>query len=167
MTKNEIIKLIESLKSEGLLTRSPGNEIVFNRFKNSNDKNEIIKFILSSGEPSATQQCSECKENLSADQFSYYQARVDNKGYLSRTNALCQMCAKKLNKDRRDAFKKDKANIPKKPVPGTRCPHCKRAWSHSWHKHHSYETGEFKAWICGNCNMALQDRRNPRNKDAK
>ena len=49
--KKEIIDIIDKLQDNGLLTRALANEVVFERFKNSNDKDEIIKFILTSGEP--------------------------------------------------------------------------------------------------------------------
>lgn len=161
MEKREIIAIIEKLRNAGLLTRTKTNNLVFERFKNSTNEDEVIKFILSSGEPSKIQQCSECKENLSADQFSYYQARVDNQGYLSRSNALCNECSKKINKERKEILATQQDKIPERPQSGTLCPNCNRAWSGNWHQHHSYETGEFVAWLCGNCNMALQDRRNP------
>ena len=163
MKKQDIIDIVNKLYDSGLLTRAPSNEEAFKRFKDSNDVNAVIKFILSNGEPSDTNQCSECKEILSADQFTYYQARVSKSGYLSRTNALCHQCAKRLDKQRQKVFKVTK-RIPPKPKSGTRCPNCNRAWSGNWHRHHSHETDEFLDWLCGNCNMALQDRRTPTKK---
>ena len=63
----------------------------------------------------------------------------------------------------KEAFKA--SDIPPKPTAGSRCPNCKREWHNQWHKHHS--KGKFIDWLCGNCNMALQDHRNPNTKYGK
>ena len=141
---------------------STGNQLVVERFKNSNESYEdVIKFILTSGKPKGVLQCSRCKENLSVDEYRYYLSRVDKDGYLMRSNAICNQCSKIINKGRGDVLSKHK-NIPKKPIAGSRCPNCKRAWSGNWHRHHSGDT--FIEWLCSNCNMALQDQRNPNTK---
>jgi len=165
MNKKEIIKVIEILKKNNLLTNSDTNDIAFKRFLNN--ETSIIKFILNNGVPEGINQCRECKENLSTDQFSYYQLRVDSKGFLMRSNALCKDCSKKSNKERNEVLNKDKAIIPKRPISGTRCPNCNRAWAGNWHRHHDKETKKFIGWLCGNCNMALQDQRNKNTKYGK
>ena len=127
-----------------MLTSALSNEIVFNRFRESEDRDEVIKFILTGGKPKETKHCSECREILSAENFAYYQARVSRTGFLSRSNALCDKCSKKINKERREIFKDKK--IPPKPKAGTRCPNCPRGWSGNWHRPHDYVTHEFYDW---------------------
>lgn len=158
MTKQELLKIIEKLKEHHLLTNSESHEKVIERFANGDA--EVLQFILTNGIPPDINQCRECKENLSTDQFSYYQLRVDAKGFLMRSNALCNDCSKKTNKERKKVLDKFKNEIPPKPKKGTRCPNCKRAWSGNWHRHHDKKTEKFIKWLCGNCNMALQDQRN-------
>ena len=165
MNKKEIIKVIEILKENNLLTNSDANDIAFKRFLNN--ETNVIKFILNNGIPEGIKQCRECKENLSTDQFSYYQLRVDANGFLMRSNALCKDCGKKSNQERNEVLNKNEGIIPKKPIAGTRCPNCNRAWSGNWHRHHDKETKQFIEWLCGNCNMALQDQRNKNTKYGK
>ena len=50
-----------------MLTSALSNEIVFNRFRESEDRDEVIKFILTGGKPKETKHCSECREILSAE----------------------------------------------------------------------------------------------------
>lgn len=158
MNKKELIEIINKLKNANLLTNSDAHEKVIENFKNSNP--DVLKFILTNGIPDGINQCRECRENLSAEEFSYYQLRVDSKGFLMRSNALCDSCSKKTNKDRKKVLDKDKDVIPPKPKRGTRCPKCKRAWHGNWHRHHNQDTQKFVQWLCGNCNMSFQDQRN-------
>lgn len=158
MNKKELLDIIEKLKKAGLLTNSDAHEKVIKRFKEK--KPAVVQFILTNGIPQGINHCRECKENLSTDQFSYYKLRVDSKGFLMRSNALCSECSKKSNKDRKAVLDEFKDSIPDKPKSGTRCPKCQRAWSGNWHRHHDKKTKQFIEWLCGNCNMALQDQRN-------
>ena len=152
-------KVVALAVEHGLLTPSKTNQVVIERFEK--EDGAILRVVLTNGEPGGTAQCSSCKEILPADQFSYYQARVDRKGYLSRSNALCHRCASKLDKVRQAVFDAQKEDIPPKPRSGSRCPKCDRAWQGNWHRHHDYKTGLFVEWQCGQCNMAAQDRRVP------
>lgn len=149
----QIIALAKEFK---LFTKTDTSGKVIRRFE---EENAPVQIILSSGEPPGTKQCSRCKEILKTSEFSYYQTRVDSKGYLMRSNALCSQCAGESNRARRQVL--DKSVSPPKPGPGDRCPNCRRAWSGNWHRHHDPETEEFVAWWCSNCNMARQDQRNP------
>lgn len=160
ISRKEILKIINVLKKHNLLTNSNTHERVIERFEKHNS--EVLKFIVTNGIPEGINQCRECKENLSTDQFSYYQLRVDSKGFLMRSNALCSQCSKESDKERKKVLDEFKDQIPSKPKKGTRCPNCQRAWSGTWHRHHDKKTKKFVKWLCGNCNMALQDQRNKR-----
>ena len=157
MEKDEIIRRVEDLSE--LLTSAKGNSAALERFKSGDSATLVI--ILSNGIPPGIAQCSECKENLPTDQFSYYQGRVGQEGYLNRSNALCHACQKSTQANRKRAFQK--ADIPPKPRPGSICPECNRAWYGAWHRNHSHEKGDrgkFLGWVCNICNMRFHDRRN-------
>jgi len=148
--------LLEELRSRGVFTSSPVNHKVLNSQKPD------IKLIATFGasSPSGKQKCRECRRYRPDDHFSYYQARVNNKGFLSRSNALCKNCAKESNQQRKKVL--DNAQIPPRPKNGSTCTHCKREWSGKWHRHHVGD--RFMGWLCGHCNMSFSDQRN---KDAR
>ena len=142
----------------GLITPSQGGDKALDRFLKNGDS---ISFVPHSGRMTNDRECSNCRLVLSYDKFNnIYYSRVDSKGYLMYSNALCINCSDFLNKQRRQSLSKDKNNIPDKPNDGDICPHCQRHWYNNWHRHHSVDTNEFVAWICGHCNMSLSDRRN-------
>lgn len=138
--------------ARGVFTSSPTNQKVLQR------KGADVQLIATFGphSPHGTQQCRECRQHRPDDHFSYYQARVNNKGFLSRLNALCKNCAKESNKQRKEVL--DNAVIPPRPAAGTKCSHCQRPWSGNWHRHHVGD--EFVGWLCGHCNMSFSDQRN-------
>lgn len=76
--KEAIQLIISTAREHELFTRAPGNERVARRFEDG--ESDRVRVILTSGEPTGTQQCSQCKEILKAEDFSYYQARVDGDG---------------------------------------------------------------------------------------
>ena len=158
MDKNEILEILDKLKGAGLFTRSKTHDKVIERYRDEDA--EIALVIVTNGIPPGFNHCRECKENLPSDQFSYYQTRVDQRGYLSRSNAVCHSCSKKIGDKRKMILDKEKDAIPEKPRPGSICPNCERAWQGNWHRHHDDVTEKFIKWLCGNCNMALQDQRN-------
>ena len=164
MTKRKILQIIELLQKEGLLTNSKTNELVYERFKNSNDVDEVVQFILTSGEVRGGMECSKCRKNLPGVEFSFYQTRVSSDGYLMRSNALCRACSSKMDKERAEVLKEEAENIPPKPKAGSKCPNCGRKWSGQWHRHHDAKEGKFIDWLCSNCNMAMHDQRNPETK---
>lgn len=143
-------ELVLELKKRNLMTNSKTNEIILSG--NSQD----IKIILTYGTPNIDLQCRECRETKSSENFSFYQARVDSKGYLMRSNALCNDCKNKTNEDRRKVFQN--SVIPEKPNKGDSCPNCNREWEGNWHRHHVDD--KFIAYICGHCNMSFSDQRN-------
>jgi hypothetical protein len=145
-------ELITELSKRNLITNSKSNDSILKNIDKTND----IQFILTYGIPKECMECRECRECLHPENFSYYMSRVDQKGYLMRSNALCNNCSKKTNKQRQKAFQN--SIIPKKPIKGTECPHCNRKWNGNWHRHH--EGDNFISWLCGHCNMSFSDQRN-------
>ena len=160
MKNKEIAKLFQKIKSLGLFTNSKTHDKVHKKLLDDPQGADGAKFIATSGEPKDASECSECRRILPDNQFSYYQTRVKQDGTLMRSNALCRDCAKRLDADRKQVFGSE-TNIPEMPNKGNECPNCGRVWNNIWHRDHDYKTGKFRAWICGNCNMAKQDRRTP------
>jgi ribosomal protein L34E len=121
---------------------------------------------LHKGPPPGLHECRECRTKKDCQHFGYYQNRIDKNGYLSRTNAVCNDCGVKLDKERKETL--DKANkegkIPPKPKGGDVCPKCERSWGseeapRNWHRDHDAIKNEFRGWLCGDCNMANHDHR--------
>lgn len=163
MKNSGIAKFFRHIQAHGLFTNaSKMIERVYDRLISNRDGEDGTKFIPTLGEPKTPDTCSECHELLSWNMFAYYQARVKQDGTLSRSNALCKTCREKLNLARKRILAEDKAKIPAKPKSGATCPNCKRVWKGKWHRDHDYQGGKFIAWICGQRNMAAQDRRTPR-----
>jgi len=146
------IDMINELSNRGLMTNAKSNEVILT----SLDENQPLKIILTKGLPVEDMVCRECGDTLNPHMFSYYLSRVDQKGYLMRSNALCYDCATTSNKQRKKVF--DGAYIPSKPNKGDNCPNCNRQWSGNWHRHH--EGDNFISWLCGHCNMSFSDQRN-------
>lgn len=145
-------EMILELHRRGLLTESKSN---YNIVKNLNE-NFNISIILTKGIPNEKNQCRECGQYLDSHNFNYYLSRVDQLGFLMRSNALCTECAKKSNKQRKKVL--DNSEIPPKPEKGSECPNCDRPWFGNWHRHH--EGDKFIEWLCGHCNMSFSDQRN-------
>jgi len=164
LKNSEIAKLFRRIKKLGLLTNSKTHDKVYQKLIDSPNEFGGAKFIATTGEPAGVYECRECRRNLPAGKFRYYQTRVDKDGALWRSNALCSDCSKRLDSERAAVMKARKENIPPKPKSGDACPNCKRRAPGAWHRDHDYETSEFRGWICGNCNMAKQDKRNPKQK---
>ena len=160
MVKNtEILKIFKEIKKFCLFTNSKTHDRVHDELANNPEGEDGAKFIATTGVPGGEDECSECCKTLPAAQFSYYQTRVKQNGSLMRSNALCHECAKKLNQDRKEVL--GVASTPPPPQSGDKCPNCDRVWTGNWHRDHDYKTGQFRSWLCGQCNMAKQDRRNP------
>jgi len=146
-------QLLKELKTRGLLTNSKANNSIIKNSKNQ------IKVILTYGTPKKEMECRECKLMKDSNEFSFYQSRVDGDGFLMRSNALCNKCGKKSNKQRKEVL--DNANIPNKPKKGDKCLNCERKWNGNWHRHHVGD--KFISYICGHCNMSFSDQRNKKN----
>ena len=146
------LELIKELSNRGLMTSSKSNELILNNL----NETQSIKIILTKGYPVENMECRECRNSLNSELFSYYLSRVDQNGYLMRSNALCNDCSIKSNKERKKVL--DRAKIPSKPKKGEECSNCNRPWSGNWHRHH--EGDDFISWLCGHCNMSFSDQRN-------
>ena len=145
-------EIIKELNKRGLMTNAKSNDTILNNL----DVNQNLKLILTRGIPVENMECRECRNSLNPNYFTYYLSRVDQKGYLMRSNALCNECSLKSNKQRKKVL--DRANIPSKPKKGEECSNCNRPWSGNWHRHH--EGDDFISWLCGHCNMSFSDQRN-------
>jgi len=144
--------IIKELNNRGLITNSKSNNLILKTLSDDNGFN----IILTKGIPKEKMECRECRNHLSPDFFNYYLSRVDQNGYLMRSNALCNNCAIKSNKQRKQVL--SNAIIPLKPKKGDECPNCNRPWGGNWHRHH--EDNDFISWLCGHCNMSFSDQRN-------
>ena len=117
-----------------------------------------LKVILTRGVPTDLKECSHCGEKKERNQFQHYQSRVNSRtGFLHPTNSVCRSCIKAHRKELKEACAK--ADIPPRPSSGAICPHCERSWTGAWQRHHE-PGGDFKAWLCGHCNMSFSDHRN-------
>jgi hypothetical protein len=152
LTETTTYELIKELSDRGLMTNSKSNELILNNL----NKDQSIKLILTKGYPIKNMECRECLNSLNSNLFSYYLSRVDQNGYLMRSNALCNNCSIKSNKQRKKVL--DSTDIPDKPKKGSKCVNCNRFWSGNWHRHH--EGNDFISWLCGHCNMSFSDQRN-------
>ena len=159
MKREKILKILNYLERNKLFTSSRSLKKVIQAFRKG--EVESIFFIPTFGEPRGCDTCSRCDEKKPTRDFSYYQARVSENGFLSRSNALCSICSKKIDRDRKNILKKEENKIPPTPKKGSKCPRCKRVWNGRWHRDHSEKTKRFNRWICGNCNMSKGDQRNP------
>jgi len=129
------------------------------------EMDDIKGIIFHRGLPQGLHECSVCNEYKDNTNFKYYQQRVDNKGYLMRSNAHCSLCSKKIKKEKDETMKKEKDKIPEKPEAGSICTNCNRSWGtkekpRNWHKDHDAIKHEFRGWLCGHCNMSKSDHRN-------
>ena len=144
--------MINELNKRGLMTNAKSNDEILH----SLDDNQCLKLILTRGIPVENMECRECRNSLNPKYFTYYLSRVDQHGFLMRSNALCSDCSKESNKQRKKVF--NNSQIPPKPKKGSVCPHCDRPWYKNWHRHH--EGDKFIEWLCGHCNMSFSDQRN-------
>lgn len=98
-------------------------------------------------------QCSVCnilKDNV---QFSFYVNRHTDDGYRLMTNTNCVDCQKVRSKER-SAIKKKFAHLTQ-PQYGVACECCGKPVTRNWQLDHCHETGEFRGWLCKQCNTGL------------
>lgn len=145
-------EIILELSKRNCLTNSKSNNEIINNLEHG--VNPMV--ILTKGIPVEEMECRECRRTLHPSHFSYYLSRVDQNGFLMRSNALCIECASVSNKERKKVL--DNSPITDKPKKGDKCPSCDRSWRGNWHRHHVGD--KFIEWLCGHCNMSLSDQRN-------
>lgn len=103
--------------------------------------------------PPGQTECSVCKVIKENSQFSFYLNRHTDNGYRLMTNTNCIDCQKVRSKER-SAIKKKFKNI-KPPEFGEPCELCKQPVYRNWQLDHCHETGEFRGWLCKQCNTGL------------
>lgn len=152
LSTSSTVDLISELSRRGLLTNAKSNNEIIRTL----DQNSKISVILTKGIPTNRMECRECRRTLNSYNFNYYLSRVDQNGFLMRSNALCYDCSSNSNRERKRVL--ENSIIPPKPECGDECPNCQRPWTGNWHRHH--EGDKFIEWLCGHCNMSFSDQRN-------
>jgi hypothetical protein len=97
--------------------------------------------------------CSVCNILKSNSEFSFYNDRLTNNGYRLMVNTNCRSCAQVRSKER-TAIKKKFKHLTA-PAFGTACECCGKPVTRNWQLDHDHETGEFRGWLCKQCNTGL------------
>jgi len=95
--------------------------------------------------------CSVCGKEKDNSEFCFYKNRITSNNLRLRVNTNCKSCQSIINK-RRDYLKKSVTEP--KPQPGTRCSCCGRI-THKFEFDHDHETGEFRGYVCKDCNVGF------------
>lgn len=97
--------------------------------------------------------CSVCNVEKSNLEFSHYKTRMTADGYRLMTNTNCISCQNRISKER-SAIKRKFKDF-KEPEYGTECDMCHKPVYRNWQLDHDHETGEFRGWLCKQCNTGL------------
>lgn len=97
--------------------------------------------------------CSVCNILKENKNFSFYTKRKTKDGYRLMVNTNCSECTTKRRKEIQ-AIKKRFKHL-KEPNYGEKCECCGKEVYRNWQLDHCHETGEFRGWICKQCNTGL------------
>ncbi len=148
------IELLEELKSRGIFSKSPVNDLVLKKYKENDNIN--IKLVLSLGQKNDQMDCTRCNTKFMP---TVYQSRVAKDGYFINPNSVCDSCLKNSDKEKKGSMKKaiSEGRKIEKPKKGDICPKCNKPWFKSWHADHVGDT--FNQYTCLPCNTGKQDHR--------
>lgn len=103
--------------------------------------------------PPGQTECSVCGVIKDNSEYSFYKNRHTDNGYRLMVNTNCRDCSKIRSKERSAIKKKFKDLLP--PPFGTACECCGKPVTRNWQLDHCHETGEFRGWLCKQCNTGL------------
>jgi hypothetical protein len=103
--------------------------------------------------PAGQTRCSVCHVLKDNREFTFYKGRFTANGHRLMTNTNCICCQKVRSKERSEIKKKFKYIKP--PEFGTSCECCKKPVYRNWQLDHCHDTGDFRGWLCKQCNTGL------------
>jgi hypothetical protein len=94
--------------------------------------------------------CTICGIEQPNTEFPYYLDRKTKDGFRLRTNKNCRTCRGKKSPEL-DKLKK----IHTRPPFGQPCDCCGKPVYENWQLDHCHDSGEFRGWLCKQCNTGL------------
>ena len=103
--------------------------------------------------PEGTTICSVCQEEKDNSEFTFYRNRHTKDGKSLMVNTNCKAC-QTIHRKQLQEIKRKYSCITEPPY-GTPCDACQRPVYRNWQLDHDHTTGEFRGWICKQCNTGL------------